>query len=65
MNKDNIKIFQEMLFIYNAILNGWTVSKINNKKYRFRRKKNSISYNLERINLKEFIKNNNSLSLFN
>lgn len=65
MNKDNIKIFQEMLFIYNAILNGWTVSKINNKRYRFRRKKNSISYNLERINLKEFIKNNNSLSLFN
>ena len=64
MNKDNIKIFQEMLFIYNAILNGWTVSKINNKKYRFRRKKNSISYNLERINLKEFIKNNSSLSLF-
>lgn len=61
---NNVKIFHEMLFIYNAVLNGWTVSKIDNKKYKFTKKKNSKIYNLNKFDLKDFIKNNNSLELF-
>ena len=29
---NNVKIFHEMLFIYNAVLNGWSVSKIDDKR---------------------------------
>ena len=61
---NNVKIFHEMLFIYNAVLNGWSVSKIDDNKYKFKKKKNSKIYNLDRFNLKEFIKNNNSMELF-
>lgn len=53
-----------MLFIYNAVLNGWSVSKIDDNKYKFKKKKNSKIYNLNKFNLKEFIKNNNSMKLF-
>jgi hypothetical protein len=61
---NNVKIFHEMLFIYNAVLNGWSVSKIDENKYKFKKNKNSKIYNLDRFNLKEFINKNTSMELF-
>lgn len=61
---NNVKVFHEMLFIYNAILNGWTVSRIDEKRYKFTKRRDSKIYNLNNFKLKEFIKNNNSLKLF-
>ena len=61
---NNVKVFHEMLFIYNAILNGWTVSRIDEKRYKFTKSRDSKIYNLNNFKLKEFIKNNNSLKLF-
>tara|TARA_Y100000591_G_C21338213_1_gene453547 strand:- start:196 stop:390 length:195 start_codon:yes stop_codon:yes gene_type:complete len=61
---NNVKVFHEMLFIYNAILNGWTVSRIDEKRYKFTKSRDSKIYNLNNFKLKEFIRNNNSLKLF-
>lgn len=61
---NNVKVFHEMLFIYNAILNGWTVSRIDENRYKFTKSRDSKIYNLNNFKLKEFIRNNNSLKLF-
>ena len=60
MNKyHNLKIFNEMLFVYNALSNGWTVKKLRNKKYKFT--KNNTNINLT---IQDFIKNNMDISIF-
>ena len=66
MNKmNNYKKFQQMLFIYNAVLNGWTVRKINNYKFKFtKEKKNLKILNLNELNINKFIKDNLSMNIF-
>ena len=48
-----------MLFVYNALSNGWTVKKLRNKKYKFT--KNNTNINLT---IQDFIKNNMDISIF-
>ena len=60
MNKfKNYKLFYEMLFIYNAILNGWTVKQLKNSKFKFSKTKKQLKLiNLSDLNINKFIKDN-------
>lgn len=60
MNKfKNYKLFYEMLFIYNAILNGWTVKQLKNSKFKFSKNKKQLKLiNLSDLNINKFIKEN-------
>lgn len=51
----NYKQFYEMLFIFNAIQQGWIVSKINKTEYKFTNKKKSV---IKNFNMKNFINRN-------
>ena len=58
---NNIDIFsiQKMLFIYNAILSGWTVKMIDNDRFEFIKSKDNISKEVYLNNyLNKFIKEN-------
>ena len=56
MNKEeSYKKFYEMLFIFNAIQNGWSVQKINNIEYKFSNKNKSI---IKNFNIQNFINKN-------
>ena len=56
MNKNNnFKEFYTMLFIYNAINNGWIVQKVKNSEFKFTNKKKSV---IKKFNMKNFIENN-------
>lgn len=56
MNKDiKYKEFYTMLFIYNAINNGWIVQKVKHSEFKFTNKKKSV---IKKFNMKNFIKNN-------
>ena len=57
-NIDVISI-QKMLFIYNAILSGWTVKMIDNDRFEFIKSKDNISKEVYLNNyLNKFIKEN-------
>lgn len=61
----NYKKFHQMLFIYNAVLNGWTVKKVNNSKFKFtKEKKNLKILNLNDLNINQFVKDNLSMNVF-
>lgn len=61
----NYKKFHQMLFIYNAVLNGWTVKKVNNTKFKFsKEKKNLKILNLNDLNINQFVKDNLSMNVF-
>jgi hypothetical protein len=51
MNKASIHFLQKMMFIYNAVLNGWTVQYVNEE---FQFKKDSQSASCENVN--DFLK---------
>tara|TARA_Y100000590_G_C15711791_1_gene1010518 strand:+ start:2485 stop:2688 length:204 start_codon:yes stop_codon:yes gene_type:complete len=57
---DLIKLYK-MIFIYNALNDGWTIKKLENDKFEFKKSKNKE----KRINvnnyLKDFIKKNLSI----
>ena len=55
----NSKVFYQMNFIYNAVLNGWTVTKIDNNKYEFTNRDKHIKkqFNLENFT-DDFVKQN-------
>ncbi len=61
-NLDHVSM-QKMLFIYNAVIDGWTVKILSKDKYEFKKSKSSISKNID-INdyLKDFVKNNLSIN---
>jgi hypothetical protein len=62
---DNYKKFYEMLFIYNAIINGWTVRKVNNYKFKFTKDKKTLKVlNFEELNINKFIRDNLSMNIF-
>lgn len=53
----NMVTIQKMIFIYNAINSGWTVRKIKENKYEFKKPKKKIIRNFKLDNyLKEFIR---------
>tara|TARA_Y100000590_G_C15476064_1_gene922129 strand:- start:292 stop:489 length:198 start_codon:yes stop_codon:yes gene_type:complete len=65
MNKmNNYKKFYEMLFIYNAVLNGWTVKKLQNRKFKFTNNKRNLKINLKDVNINTFVKDNLTLDIF-
>ncbi len=39
----NLKNLHEMVFIYNAVMDGWTVRKLRNGKVRFKKNNNVVS----------------------
>ena len=47
-SSDNLNIieFQKMIFIYNALKDGWSVKMINNGKYEFKKSKSNIKKEL-------------------
>lgn len=51
MNESSIHFLQKMMFIYNAVLNGWTVSYVNGE-FQFKKDSQSASYG----NVNEFLK---------
>ena len=55
----NNKVFYQMNFIYNAVVNGWTVTKINENKYEFTNRDKDIKkqFNLENFT-DDFVKKN-------
>jgi len=57
INQLNMVTIQKMIFIYNAINTGWTVRKIKENKYEFKKPKKKIIRNFKLDNyLKEFIR---------
>jgi hypothetical protein len=52
----NYNIIQKMVFLYNALNDGWTITKINNKKYEFIKNKDNLIK--KEIDIEEFMKNN-------
>jgi len=58
-NNIDIISIQKMLFIYNAILSGWTVKMIDNDRFEFIKSKDNISKEVYLNNyLNKFIKEN-------
>ena len=58
-NNIDIISIQKMIFIYNAILSGWTVRMIDNDRFEFIKKKDNISKEVYLNNyLQKFIKEN-------
>ena len=58
-NSPNIIEFQKMIFIYNALKDGWSVKMINNGKYEFKKSKSNIKKELLLEDyLKKFIEYN-------
>jgi hypothetical protein len=49
-------IIQKMVFICNALNDGWTIKKINNNKYEFIKNKDILIK--KEIDIEEFIKDN-------
>ena len=62
---NNYKKFYEMLFIYNAVLSGWTVRKVSNYKFKFtKNKKNLKILDLKELNINKFVQDNLSMNIF-
>ena len=58
-NKDDLSI-QKMILIYNAVMDGWTVTKKQENNFIFKKNKEDIvkEVELDKDYLKYFIKNN-------
>lgn len=56
MDNIDIGVLKKMIFVYNAVLNGWTVSKINDNQFRCKKKINN-----NENNLKQFVKLNTKI----
>jgi len=58
LDKDNIDIstIQKMIFIYNALHDGWTVKRIQDQKFEFIKDNDNITR--KEVNLENFVKDN-------
>ena len=55
----DINTFYKMLFIYNALTDGWNIRKLNNKNIEFKKKKKKLMEKYKDDDyLNNFIKNN-------
>jgi hypothetical protein len=52
----NYNFIQKMVFLCNALNDGWSVKKLNNNKYEFIKNKEKLIK--KEIDIEEFIKNN-------
>jgi len=52
----NYNVIQKMVFLCNALNDGWSIKKINNNKYEFIKNKDKLIK--KEIDIEEFIKNN-------
>lgn len=52
----NYNVIQKMVFLCNALNDGWSIKKINNNKYEFVKNKDKLIK--KEIDIEEFIKNN-------
>ena len=50
---NNLIEVQKMIFIYNAVKDGWTVKMLDNGKYEFKKNKNDLK---QELNLEDFLK---------
>jgi len=57
MNNFEIIDLQKMIFIYNALKKGWSVKKVKNNNFEFKKTKNSEVFNLDDY-MKDFVTNN-------
>jgi hypothetical protein len=57
MNNFEIIDLQKMIFIYNALQKGWSVKKIKDDKFEFKKTKDSEVLDLDQY-MKDFITNN-------
>jgi len=48
----------QMIFIYNALQNGWTVKSLGDNSFEFCKKKNKKEIDLEKKSLNDFISEN-------
>lgn len=60
LNRNNVNFnynfIQKMVFLCNALNDGWSVKKLNNNKYEFIKNKEKLIK--KEIDIEEFIKNN-------
>jgi len=56
LNNFKYNDIQKMIFICNALNNGWTIKKLKNNKYEFIKNKEKLIK--KEIDIEEFIKNN-------
>jgi len=55
----NLMSLHKMLFIYNAVLNGWTVKLLPNNKFEFKKRKDNAKKEIYLDSyLKKFVSNN-------
>lgn len=52
-DKISIDLLQKMIFVYNALLDGWTVKMIEKDKFEFVKKKEAIK---REVNLTDYLK---------
>ena len=52
----NYNVIQKMVFLCNALNDGWSIKKLNNNKYEFIKNKEKLIK--KEIDIEEFIKNN-------
>lgn len=52
----NYNVIQKMVFLCNALNDGWSIKKLNNNKYEFVKNKDKLIK--KEIDIEEFIKNN-------
>ena len=55
-SKINYNIIQKMVFLCNALNDGWSIKKLNNNKYEFIKNKEKLIK--KEIDIEEFIKDN-------
>ena len=63
MDNIDIKNLQKMIFVFNAVQSGWTVRKIDEIRFEFKKNKNNKT-ELELDFLTEFINNNMDIERF-
>jgi len=66
MNNDkmNQKLIYRMIFVYQALLEGWTIKRINKNKFEFLMSKNNSKKKLNETDINSFIKKNSNIKEF-
>ena len=65
MNKQmNQKLIYKMIFVYNALMEGWTIKMVNKNKFEFLMSKNTSKRKLSETDIDSFIKKNANIQEF-
>ena len=60
----NQKLIYKMIFVYNALMEGWTIKRINKNKFEFLMSKNTSKKKLCETDIDTFIKKNADIQDF-